>query len=760
MVKELVRAAVIAAVVWSQAAQAAQVMEEIIVTAQKREQGMQDVGIAVTAFSGEQIKQLGFQNSIDIVAQTPGMTFGTPTAEGNNANLALRGIALNDFNDNNESPVAVYVDEVYVSAIAGATFQLFDIERVEILRGPQGTLFGRNASGGLAHFISVKPGDEYGGYVDVSLGANSQIKSEMAVNVPISDRVAARVSLAQNQFDGYVDNRVQGRDDPNDGDSIAGRLQLAIELTDTVNLLLNYHGSQEDSLDGSWQHQATKPGGGAFGDASVALPASEDFWGTGPGNDVFAYRDTDGDPWAGDYDRDGPLEIQSYGGSARLEWDIDSNMSLVSITSIENYHRLFGEDTDLGPFAGIVPTFDSDIDQFTQEIRLSGSTERMRWLGGVYYFKSDVNGVIDLGVVAGGDASSCRNSPCRPPAETWDIFYHAAYDQDTDSFAVFGQVEYDLSEQFTLIGGLRYTDEQRELDFLATELAGAGLPNDTFLDFRKSAVGDLTRNDSDNVTGKIELDWTPNDDMLVYGSIAVGVKAAGFNTGLLDENGIFNTVTPQQVPVDEETLTSYEVGLKYAFWDGRARLNASAFYYDYKDFQAFAFANLGQIIFNTDATLNGGELELVLSPTDNFEALFGMGWVNEAEAEDIQSPGGRVRDRRMVLAPEIQLNTVLRYTWPLPAGGSVAAQWDGFYQTEQYFDIQNHPVSESDEYSVWNAKIVYNSPDDKWTITGWVNNVFEEEYLVYTFDFTASFGYNQLGYGRPRWAGVTAAYRW
>ena len=141
-------------------------IEEIVVTAQKREQSAEDVGIAITAFSGEQIKQLGFQNSIDVVAHTPGMTFGTPTAEGNNANLSLRGVALNDFNDNNESPVAVYVDEVYVSAISGATFQLFDIERVEILRGPQGTLFGRNASGGLAHFITVKPNyEEFEGYI-------------------------------------------------------------------------------------------------------------------------------------------------------------------------------------------------------------------------------------------------------------------------------------------------------------------------------------------------------------------------------------------------------------------------------------------------------------------------------------------------------------------------------------------------------------------------------------------------------------------
>jgi iron complex outermembrane receptor protein len=237
------------------------------------------------------------------------------------------------------------------------------------------------------------------------------------------------------------------------------------------------------------------------------------------------------------------------------------------------------------------------------------------------------------------------------------------------------------------------------------------------------------------------------------------VKAAGFNTGLLDENGVFNLVTPEQVPFDEETLTSYEVGLKTTFAGGNVRFNASAYYYDYQDFQAFAFANLGQIIFNTDATVNGAEAELVWSPTERVETLFGVSWIREAEAEDIESIGGFLRDRDMVLAPEWQLNTILRYNLPVGAG-NLALQWDGFYQTEAYFDIQNHPVSESDAYSVWNARVIYDSPDDRWSVTGWVNNVFEEEYLVYTFDFTASFGYNQLGYGRPRWMGVTAAYRW
>lgn len=459
-------------------------IEEVVVTAQKREQAAQDVGIAITAFSGEQIKQLGFQNSIDIVAHTPGMTFGTPTAEGNNANLSLRGVALNDFNDNNESPIAVYVDDVYVSAIAGATFQLFDIERVEVLRGPQGTLFGRNASGGLAHFVTVKPQyDEYEGYIDVSFGDNSQIKSELAVNAPLGDKAAVRLSLAQNRFDAYVKNRVPGVREPNDGDSQAARLQLAVAPSETLEMNFNVHWAEENSVDGSWQHQATQLTG-AFSDISIPLPRDVDLYATCPGCDGFGYRDTDGDPWEGDYDRGAPLVIENSGGSLNLDWDINDTMTLTSITSFETYERFFGEDTDLGPFAGIVPTFDSEVDQFTQEIRLAGGNERMQWVTGLYYFDSEAKGTIDAGVVTlslDGLAPGCNNDACKPPEEDFLIFYSNNWDQDTSSWSVFGQIEYDLNDTFTVIAGLRYTDEERDMEIFAEDLAGnIGLPGNIF----------------------------------------------------------------------------------------------------------------------------------------------------------------------------------------------------------------------------------------------------------------------------------------
>ena len=177
---------------------AAEVFDEVVVTAQKREQNVQDVGVSITAFSGDQVRELGFTNTVDIVNFTPGLNYTSPNAEGSQVNFFLRGVGLNDFTDGNENPVAVYFDDVYRGAIGGLALQLFDMERVEVLRGPQGTLYGRNTTGGLVHFISKKPTSELDAYAQFSAGSFGEIKSEAAIGGPLSDTLSARVSFASN----------------------------------------------------------------------------------------------------------------------------------------------------------------------------------------------------------------------------------------------------------------------------------------------------------------------------------------------------------------------------------------------------------------------------------------------------------------------------------------------------------------------------------------------------------------------------------
>jgi iron complex outermembrane recepter protein len=728
------------------------VLEEITVTAQKREQSLQDVGVAVTAFTGEQMRQLGFTNTTDVVAMTPGLNYTVPNAESSQINFFLRGVGLNDFADANENPVAVYVDEVYRPAMGGLSFQLFDMERVEVLRGPQGTLFGRNTTGGLVHYVSKRPTEELDGYFNASIGDFNQVKLEGALGGPISDTVAGRLSLATNQHDGWTENRAGP--DYNETDSRAARAQLLFTPSDEFDILLNGWWSDNDASVGAWQHQAT--GFNADGVSVPLAPGQQDMTvdctadgvldaadlRPAPGTDCFGYRDTDGDPWAGEYDRDGRVQVETSGLQANLNWQL-GNIGVTSITAFQTVERLQSEDTEASPFPLIMPTFAAETDTFTQELRLDGGSESFRWLAGLFYFDNEVDGHYTLDLTNLGF-----------------VFFNANYLQETDSLALFGQVEYDLNENWTLIAGARFANEEKTLDYLSVDESGLFeflFGSDVAFDFGPGSVGGLATQDHDSVSGKLELDWRPNDNLLLFGSISQGTKSAGFNVGFLDQTFLFASNTPETIPFDEETLRSFEVGFKSTIFDGRARLNGSAFYYDYEDFQTFRFELLNQIIFNTDAEVSGAELEFQASPAEGWDIALGLS-VLDATADGIPDPaGGPPRERTMVAAPELSLNALVRYAWPA-FGGEMALQAWGNHQGEMFYDIQNVPVSRENGYTVGNLRASYASGDGRWELAAFAHNITDEEYLSYTFDFTGSFGFNQQAYGPPRWVGVSLQY--
>jgi iron complex outermembrane recepter protein len=727
-------------------------LDEITVTAQKREQSLQDVGIAVTAFTGDQIQELGFTNTTDIVAMTPGLNYTVPNAESSQINFFLRGVGLNDFADANENPVAVYVDDIYRPAMGGLSFQLFDMERVEVLRGPQGTLFGRNTTGGLVHFISRRPTEELDGYFNATYGDFDQIKLEGAIGGPFSDSVSGRLSLAMNQHDGWTENRAGP--DYNETDAQAARAQLLFTPTDSVDVLFNGWWSDNDASVGAWQHQATK-----FNAAGESVPLGPNEQDTSvdcnadgvldaadarpaPGTDCFGYRDTDGDPWAGDYDRDGRVEVETSGLSANVQWQL-GNLELTSITAFQTVDRLQSEDTEAGPFPLILPTFTAETDTFSQELRIGGGNESLQWLAGLFWFDNEVNGnyILDL-------------------TNLGFVFFDANYTQETESIAVFGQVEFTLNDSWTLIAGLRAANEEKTLDYLNVDESGLFeflFGDATAFDFGPGSVGDLARHDNDSVSGKLQLDWRPTEDLLLYGSVSQGTKSAGFNVGFLDQTFLFASNTPETIPFDEETLRSYEIGFKSTILDGRARFNGSAFYYDYEDFQTFRFELLNQVIFNADAEVTGAELELQASPTDGLDLALGLA-VLDATAEGIPSPlDGTPRDRDMVAAPDLSANALVRYAWPA-LGGRLAVQAWANYQDEIFYDIQNVPVSREDGYTVSNLRFSYTSGDERWELAAFAHNITEEEYLSYTFDFTGVFGFNQQAYGAPRWYGLSVQY--
>ncbi len=738
-------------------------IDEIVISAQKREQNMQSVGVSVTAFTGNDLKQLGYINSTDIASQTPGLNIGTPVGEGNNPSIVLRGVGLNDFNDNNESPIAVYKDGIYVGSMPGQSFQLFDMERVEVLRGPQGTLYGRNATGGLVHYISRRPSEEMSVDANFTAAEYNQIRFEGALGGALSERTQGRLSVATNKHDGYVENRIGA--DGNDADTWAYRGQLYVDIAENLNLLLNAHAGDSDNIAPKYQHQVTDPSG-------------VDFWG---------YTDNDGDNFAGEYDRDGTLKIETQGYNATLTW-LSGNLELVSVSGWETVDKFHQEDTDMGPLPGIQPTFAADYEQFTQELRLSGSWDGGFWVVGGYYFNSDVKGNYDLQInYLGQQLNAMNESPdfgggLGGPFTEGELYtflnYDAKFDQDTESMAVFGQVEYDLTAAVSLTAGLRYTQDERDftylnqvgpqrgvlLDFLM-DVGAIDPDTQAIFDYTKGGAdviaGNVNNIDNDNISGKLGLDWQFSRDVMMFANVSQGFKSGGFNAGFMDTDmqaarDQFGT----NVQYDEEILTSYEVGIKSTLLDGQVRLNATAFYYDYQDFQALSFFGISQFIVNSDATVKGGELELVALPMEGLQLQLGTSFI-DSQVEEVRdlNTGTLLTDRDMVLAPELTVNGLARYRWKLNQG-SIAAQVDFNYQDDHFFDIVNSDISAEDAYTVWNASLSYTSVNDLWEVAVFGKNLADEDYRVYTFDFTGPGGFNQQFFAPPRWMGVKLSYHY
>ncbi len=573
-------------------AQSSVLMEEVVITAQKREQNIQDVGIAVTAISGNQLSRLGITNAQEVTAMAPGVSTLQPNGEANYA-IGIRGVANNDFTTNVESPIAIYVDEVYISQMSGAGFLLFDMERVEILRGPQGTLFGRNATGGLVQYVTVKPGEEFEGYGSLTYGSWNRIKAQAGVTMPVSEKISTRLSVATHQGDGYVTNRLSPERDLNNANEYAGRFQVLLMPNENIDVLLNARFGSQDIRTGFFEYE------------SAIFPTGEATPGV-PNSNLDGYVDLDDDNFAGDYDFEGHNDLETYGFSGTVNWDMGS-VKLTSITDYQSVKRDYIEDSDASPVDYFNFFLTTDVEQFSQELRLSGESDRFKWVAGLYYLDLDINdsngGItrglfdglgftslgIDLGIID-FDINGLVN-PYRTTSESWSPF---------------GQVEYMVTNELTLIGGFRWIDEKKTHDYrnilsFFPATVQSGLDPNIVAGFDGVDPYSGERNDSE-WSARVQVDFQPNDDTLMYASWNRGVKSGGFNAPLLPTP---EYVTDGLMNYGPERLDAYEIGVKYTFADGRARINAAAYYYDYKQCQVFSIIGLDTFTLNGDCKKQG-----------------------------------------------------------------------------------------------------------------------------------------------------------
>jgi iron complex outermembrane recepter protein len=683
---------------------------EIVVTAQKREQKLQDVGTSVTAFDANSLQQLGLRDVTSVANQVPGLQFNQ---FGDTVTIYnLRGVSQNDFSDHQEAPVAVYADDAYIASTGALAGSLFDLQRVEVLRGPQGTLFGRNATGGLIHYISNQPTDTLDGYVDVSGGNFNHIDTEGAIGGPLTDTLSGRASFATNYHEGYIVNRLGGR--INDQKQYAGRVQLKWKLADDLEVRLKLHGIVNDhEVSGNYSWAASLPDDTGRG---VLQPGAADF---------FGYSNPTTNPFDQSEDRRGIFNRTVYGATAHAIWKTDA-FTLTSVTDYLRVQKRYGEDSDVSPN----PIFNYDVlyhyHQLSQELRLNGSLDGLRWVGGFYYLhynSRDIGTTTLIEPIGVGQAD---------------------FSLRTSSPSVFAQLEYDLLPQLTLIGGARYTYDDKKFDYTYVCYACPQTLHYVAPDFPEA-------NRTFNIgTGKVELDYKPMQDVLLYASWNRGAKGGGWSAPTA------GPVDPATLPYNTERLTSVELGFKSTFWDGRARLNASVFHYDYKDYQGFFLNVATQVVENVDAKVKGGELELAVVPLHGLTLQLGVSHL-ESEVPHVPTPAGVVVPAEMPQAPHWTINALARYEWPL-LGGLASIEADGKWNSRQYLELINAPADLQPSYGVINGRIGFGSQDNRWQVDAFIRNAANKWYRIYNLDLSGFIGINQGVYAPPREYGLELRY--
>ncbi|MEX2524359.1 MAG: TonB-dependent receptor [Gammaproteobacteria bacterium] len=731
----------------------AAVLEEVVVTAQKREQSLQDVGISVSAFSGEQLENLGVTNTVDITQQIPGMqlfTFSPAFTV-----FSLRGVSQNNFQDNLEAPVAVYMDGAYVASMNAINTQLFDMERVEVLRGPQGTLYGRNTTGGLVHYITRKATDEeFNGYIQGSVGSYEttgleKYSVEAAAGGALTDRVRGRLAGRWETDDGYTEAgsafgapTAAGRDTyGSNGFSLRGNLQIDVTNSATLDLTVS-HAEDDDVPTGQYIVSLAgfdpATGLGTFDgiDPATGTPA------------VFPKETITGDVHKHFSDEDTFYERKTTSISAQLTAEMDNGIEFVGITNWMTMNKFYLEDAGGGlvffPYNTV-----NDYTQFSQELRFSGSTDRMRWQVGAYYLDmtwDTFQSVEGAAIHGGGPGSPITNAAF---TETFGLV-------DSLNISVFGQVEYDIAPQWTLIGGLRYSRDDKNLNMTQffTD-SGQGIPRTQVLNVATDvAIPGIDRIDYDDVAARAQINWKPTEETLVYASFSRGIKGGNWS---LDPLGSIAATSPANLKHDEEVLHAYELGLKTSLFNGLTRLNASAYYYDYDDYQAFSIAGLTPQVANSDAESFGGEIEVITSPIDGLDLMFGAAFI-DSEVDAVPDVFGGTVQAEFPNAPSVSLNWLGRYEWPV-MNGRMAVQIDGNWNDDQFLEGSNSGVSFEEAYDVWNARISYTAADGSWSAAVWAKNFTDTEYRLYNLDL-GLLGFIEQVYAPPRQIGGTLSYNW
>ena len=726
---------------------------EITVTAQRREQKLQDVGLSITAIGSKDLQKMGIVTSSDLSKAAPGVSLESANGGGVNANLSIRGITQTDFSPNQESPNSLYLDDIYLSSPNEGAFTLYDLNHVEVLRGPQGTLFGRASSGGLVNFLTTRPSKDWNGYADVGYSSYNDVYAEAAVGGPISDTVRFRLAGRGERADGYVHNA----SGPNAMEKrfYGIRGQIEADLTPDFNARLEVsYDANPTHRDGNYVLFPTQgvPGTGA---QPVFLPSNTPYGGpSGP----YVLNQT---PWHSSFNDLNRLQNHRFSASLYLT----ANLGAAKVSSITNYTKFgfsYAEDCDGTPINICNYGYSQQLDQFSQELRLNGKTNNLEYTLGAFYLKT---------------RQSVPQTFVYPDFSGTNVAYNVSNNvyQSVDSWAVFGQTEYKFTDQLKLTAGVRYTHEVKSFSSVAVfnELGGlytggqAITTPTTLYSFSSAGAFDILGNTADGSlarhseglwTGKIQLDYKPVREVLLYAGVSRGAKAAGYNTNV----GGF--LLAAQTPFRSEYLYAYEAGAKNQLLDNKLRLNLSGFYYEYHHFQGYAFQGLQSVVGNYDGHFVGGEFEIVVAPAPDLDISL-SGTLLQTRLHGAQStyqPAGTLSDEQGTMAPHETIYGSITKRFELPVG-TLSATWDGNYVGSRYASIDNNIMTYIPEAFEHNARLSLDIKDKGLTVAVFVNNISNKYKVVFANDATtanswnpsAGIGWQLRNYDKPRWVGFS-----
>jgi len=689
-----------------------QQIEVIMVTAQKRVQSINDIGVAITAFNGDDVKELGLTQPIDLAAQTPNLNINN-TFSNSIPNVSIRGIGLNDYAVNNNPAAGLYVDEVYLSSPAMLSFQLFDLERIEVLKGPQGTLYGRNTTAGTVTFVSNKPNDITEGYLSIDYASFDRLTLEGAITGELTSGLTGRVALqSTQQKEGHQTNRATGQD-VGKVDLTAWRAMLNWQPSDELDILLNIHRGRDKS--DTWLVKVDN-----------AFTAADDQYFPGDPYDSSGHSDTQ-------------VDITSEGAALSINWDLSQDITLTSVTGYEQYQRRHVEDRDGSALIQLDGEFNNEIEQLPQELRLTYVSQELVLIGGVFYGKDEI---------ATRDRFDTSDLPFPFKAVGNEYKQHAS------TKGLFVHSEYKIAEHYKLTTGLRYTDEKKQFFDAFTFIYPAATPLQGGTQVNVFTPVNNTYKIND-VSGKIGIDYSGLDNTLVYASISKGFKSGNFQGQL--------TFNPADLEAfDEEEVIAYEVGFKSQLLGNTLQLNGAAFFYDYSDMQIYGpifyseeiKSNLFGIANVGDARIKGLELDLMWLAAEGLDVRLGLGLLDTEVTKSVV-PGIK-KGSELANSPKVNLNANIRYNWQLNDNMNASISFNSSYKGKVAYDIVNQPKETREGgYALHNLRVGISSLDDVWSVYLYGKNLSDNRYRTQVL--TSTVGYGET-YGMPRTFGIALNY--